>query len=1055
MITSYSAGSVCADSCSAKLTLHDAVPHLHHFCNTLPRVQYASLDPIYITEGLASEESVSCRVQLPNCVDTSVREFASLQMWKSERFAKMDAAYEAYMGLYRAGLINDNLLPYTRLQEEEEIYRKIEKRPNMVSVNQVLDPWRSVAAAWGPGVQAFQTAITILNGGTVQFEARMFLPCTMTHLENFILYYDAETQLEVRFGQSLGYYEEPIEHLQACTKALLFSAFRTRMVWDRDGFPILFTPRQKLTESWIDESRKSYAAQKLISQPDDSFKEKGVIRDEYGRPHLFDSVVTMDEQLPGNESLLCSARLQTVRFSKRTDYLHPVAADAMEKATAPVLLDPKLCTVDVLPASYTRLATFIPSIMRKVRNALIVEDLCSNLLSPVGFTDKSLVLTAISAPAARESTDYQKLEFLGDALLKYYTAVTLAAEHPTYHEGYLAHLKDRVVSNKALAVASINAGLDRYIIRQAFQSSKWRPSYNEDILARPPSTQEELSTKMLADVIESLIGAAYLDAGEARIMDCLKTLLPKTPWQPLSNRHATLIDAVPSIESPNQPSQLICHLQELTSYSFAHPALALEAITHPSCLAPGSPSYQRLEFVGDAVLDFIVTQMIYNHADPPLPTPRMHLLRSAAVNADFLAYLAMAYSLSVPTTEIVPLSVPSSPFASPRKPQFTMNTGPPHITTPSSKPINIFSLMRRAPSPALTTALSATQSRFEALQPTISHSLTSGTTYPWTSLAALAPEKLISDLVESTLGAIYVDSSGDIGACETWLENLGVLPWLRRALREEEMKVWHPKEEVGVLGSRLTRSEKGKGLEYVVSIKKEGGGEEVVAKGREDQEGEDEEKGGEEAQAEEDKRPVDVYGGRYLCRLKVGGEEISAARGASRKIAETRAADAAVPVLRARLEAREGSKGMVEVEAEVGVEEVSTGSESAGDSTVVANGSEHSPSQNDMDNGVENEDEREGGQNEMQDEPQDVRMEDDTPPVEADPLSTTLRTGMDAGSPPQTRPEPPSPPRTTSFSSDVSPRKRKYGDDREEEDGSERGEGSEYWSCEDEGRAMA
>ena len=53
-------------------------------------------------------------------------------------------------------------------------------------------------------------------------------------------------------------------------------------------------------------------------------------------------------------------------------------------------------------------------------------------------------------------------------------------------------------------------------------------------------------------------------------------------------------------------------LQERIGYQFKHPILALQALTHPSHAATGDElatnSYQRLEFLGDALLDLIVTE---------------------------------------------------------------------------------------------------------------------------------------------------------------------------------------------------------------------------------------------------------------------------------------------------------------------------------------------------------------------------------------------------------------------------------------------------------------
>ena len=48
----------------------------------------------------------------------------------------MDAAFEAYVGLYRVGLINDNLLPLPTYDEyAAKAYAEVAKRPAVTAVN--------------------------------------------------------------------------------------------------------------------------------------------------------------------------------------------------------------------------------------------------------------------------------------------------------------------------------------------------------------------------------------------------------------------------------------------------------------------------------------------------------------------------------------------------------------------------------------------------------------------------------------------------------------------------------------------------------------------------------------------------------------------------------------------------------------------------------------------------------------------------------------------------------------------------------------------------------
>jgi hypothetical protein len=68
--------------------------------------------------------------------------------------------------------------------------------------------------------------------------------------------------------------------------------------------------------------------------------------------------------------------------------------------------------------------------------------------------------------------------------------------------GYLSAKKDRLVSNSRLSRAAIEAGLDCFIITKPFSGHKWRPIYIEDMLEVSADTKRQVSTKVLADVVE-------------------------------------------------------------------------------------------------------------------------------------------------------------------------------------------------------------------------------------------------------------------------------------------------------------------------------------------------------------------------------------------------------------------------------------------------------------------------------------------------------------------------------------------------------------------------
>ncbi|KAH8114018.1 hypothetical protein DFH11DRAFT_1727040 [Phellopilus nigrolimitatus] len=75
--------------------------------------------------------------------------------------------------------------------------------------------------------------------------------------------------------------------------------------------------------------------------------------------------------------------------------------------------------------------------------------------SPLQQIPLDLVQSALMAPAANAHCNYERLETLGDAILKFVTSVRLLAEHPHWPEGFLTKRKDHAVSNAYLAQSAI------------------------------------------------------------------------------------------------------------------------------------------------------------------------------------------------------------------------------------------------------------------------------------------------------------------------------------------------------------------------------------------------------------------------------------------------------------------------------------------------------------------------------------------------------------------------------------------------------------------------
>ena len=88
-------------------------------------------------------------------------------------------------------------------------------------------------------------------------------------------------------------------------------------------------------------------------------------------------------------------------------------------------------------------------------------------------------------------------------------------------------------------------------------------------------------------------------------------------------------------------------IEETIGYKFRNSLLLAEALTHPS-LAHETQKYhfdnQRLEFLGDAVLQLVITEYLYDHFSTE-PEGRLTKLRSRLVSRDALKMHATALDL--------------------------------------------------------------------------------------------------------------------------------------------------------------------------------------------------------------------------------------------------------------------------------------------------------------------------------------------------------------------------------------------------------------------------
>lgn len=121
----------------------------------------------------------------------------------------------------------------------------------------------------------------------------------------------------------------------------------------------------------------------------------------------------------------------------------------------------------------------------------------------VSFQNRPLLLEAFTHPSYLHENDlatgrdYQRLEFLGDSILGMLLAEMIFRRYPDWDEGRLSRLRARLAGQSTLADRARTLDIGQYILFG--RGEKQSVGREKD--------------SILADVLEALIAAIYLDAG--------------------------------------------------------------------------------------------------------------------------------------------------------------------------------------------------------------------------------------------------------------------------------------------------------------------------------------------------------------------------------------------------------------------------------------------------------------------------------------------------------------------------------------------------------------
>ena len=316
--------------------------------------------------------------------------------------------------------------------------------------------------------------------------------------------------------------------------------------------------------------------------------------------------------------------------------------------------------------------------------------------------DSAFVLQALTTTHSGDAFNLERLEMLGDAFLKLAVSLHLYCTYYDKDEGKLTQRKKRQISNLALFRAAERTSLAGFQQSTQLARDVWCPTGCQQSSAESGVTAMEVdevrssseATKMevddagsaedqglgsrrdkcntqviadksVADSMEALIGAYLICCGYTGALRFMKFLglkvLPEDDdvdadigelaeksregcyarfWPEQANTSG-------AYQSQDMVSRMVSGLENFEKnsikYTFNSKLYLVEALTHASYQANRiTPCYQRLEFLGDALLDFLVTQHLYFRHEKLSPG-ELTDIRQALVNNNIFAAIAVKY----------------------------------------------------------------------------------------------------------------------------------------------------------------------------------------------------------------------------------------------------------------------------------------------------------------------------------------------------------------------------------------------------------------------------
>ncbi|KAI0152527.1 hypothetical protein F4776DRAFT_652761 [Hypoxylon sp. NC0597] len=712
-------------STGAKLTYKVSLSILANFVSTLPRPLDIVYTPDYIVRNVGRE--FECEVILP---DTSPIKSAIGRRATNKQVAKCAAAFEMCLQLKKKKYLDDYL---------QSTFTK--KLPSMRNAHLAISskkkseyPMRTKPEIWdirGIPERLFVTVLKMTSPEALGRPSRPLAILTrypLPQIAKFPLFFGHQRTSDVECVPLPCAFEialEEVEQINQFTLKIFDDVFSKEYRSEPEKMPYFLAPlihthdfdfsgiagdtRTVIDWECLTMIRNAARYYELGNQPDEPLKEQFVIdphdgsRKFYTVRHRPDLKPTDLEppgvpQKRGNKkairdvpkdiwnfsiSLWSNTRAKlTVRHDLpviEAEYI-PLRRNLLDELDKPEDVQLKCYLVfetlklSTLPVDVVVMAYNLSAIIYRLEASVIVMEACKSLSLSIRPDLALEAMTKDSENTEEHSEEqanvqrgmgnnYERLEFLGDAFLKMSTTIALFSQIPDSNEFQYHVDRMLLICNKNLFNNALELKLEESVRTRGFNRRIWYPDGLELLKGKQNTSRlgkkgrgrgvHILGDKSIADVCEALIGASYLTTYDQGNFDLAIQAVTKF----VNHKNHKMMkyeDYYAAYEVPEWQSaeptavqrELAKQIEKKLGYKFTHPRLLRSAFMHPSygTIYERIPNYQRLEFLGDALLDMASINYLfhrYPNADPQWLTEH----KMAMVSNQFLGCLCVSLGL--------------------------------------------------------------------------------------------------------------------------------------------------------------------------------------------------------------------------------------------------------------------------------------------------------------------------------------------------------------------------------------------------------------------------